>query len=85
MLYGMAKIARQPGWESSRKHPELKSTFAKIGIAPRGTTPPSRPRFTRSEYEKWKQVMVDGNIKPESPLAFTPSRMQMSARSRTAA
>jgi tripartite-type tricarboxylate transporter receptor subunit TctC len=47
------------------QHPELKSAFAKIGIAPRGTTPEQAAAFTRSEYEKWKQVIVDGKIKPE--------------------
>src|SRR6516162_1019020 len=47
------------------QHPELKSAFAKIGIAPRGTTPEQAAAFTRSEYEKWKQVIVDGKIRPE--------------------
>src|ERR1700745_2838141 len=47
------------------QHPELKSAFAKIGISPRGTTLEQAAAFTRSEYEKWKQVIVDGKIKPE--------------------
>src|SRR5262249_39551771 len=42
------------------QHPELKSAFAKIGITPRGTTPDQGAAFTRSEYEKWKKVIVDG-------------------------
>jgi hypothetical protein len=25
----------------------------------------SKPAFTRSEYEKWKKVIVEGKIKPE--------------------
>src|SRR5262249_34050862 len=45
--------------------PALKAAFAKIGIAPRGTTPEQAVAFTRSEYEKWKQVIVAGKIKPE--------------------
>jgi len=47
------------------QHPELKSAFAKIGITSRGTTPEQAAAFTRSEYEKWKKVIVDGKIKPE--------------------
>jgi tripartite-type tricarboxylate transporter receptor subunit TctC len=47
------------------QHPELKVAFAKIGIAPRGTTPDEAAAFTRSEYDKWKKVIVEGKIKPE--------------------
>jgi tripartite-type tricarboxylate transporter receptor subunit TctC len=46
-------------------HPELKAAFAKIGIEPRGTTPEEAAAFTRTEYEKWKKVIVEGKIKPE--------------------
>jgi tripartite-type tricarboxylate transporter receptor subunit TctC len=47
------------------QHPELKAAFAKIGITPRGTTPEQGAAFTRSEYEKWKKVIVEGKIKPQ--------------------
>src|SRR6266566_1990342 len=47
------------------QQPELKAAFAKIGVTPRGTSPEQAAAFTRSEYEKWKQVIVDGKIKPE--------------------
>jgi tripartite-type tricarboxylate transporter receptor subunit TctC len=47
------------------QHPQLKAAFAKIGIAPRGTTPDEAAAFTRSEYDKWKKVIVEGKIKPE--------------------
>jgi tripartite-type tricarboxylate transporter receptor subunit TctC len=47
------------------QHPELKAAFAKIGITPRGTSPEEGADFTRSEYEKWKKVIVEGKIKPE--------------------
>jgi tripartite-type tricarboxylate transporter receptor subunit TctC len=47
------------------QHPELKAAFAKIGIAPRGTSPEQAAAFTRAEYEKWKKVIVEGKIKPE--------------------
>ena len=48
-----------------RQHPELKAAFAKIGITPRGTTMEEGAAFTRSEFEKWKKVIVEGKIKPE--------------------
>ena len=44
---------------------ELKAAFAKIGITARGTSPEEGAAFTRSEYEKWKKVIVEGKIKPE--------------------
>jgi tripartite-type tricarboxylate transporter receptor subunit TctC len=47
------------------QHLELKAAFAKIGITPRGTNPEEGAAFTRSEYEKWKKVIVEGKIKPE--------------------
>jgi tripartite-type tricarboxylate transporter receptor subunit TctC len=47
------------------QHPELKAALAKIGVEPRGTSPEEAAAFTRSEFEKWKKVIVDGNIKPE--------------------
>jgi tripartite-type tricarboxylate transporter receptor subunit TctC len=47
------------------QNPELKAAFAKIGITPRGTSPEEGAAFTRSEYEKWKKVIVEGKIKPE--------------------
>jgi tripartite-type tricarboxylate transporter receptor subunit TctC len=47
------------------QHPELKAAFAKIGIEPRGTSPEEAVAFTRSEFEKWKQVIVEGKIKSE--------------------
>src|SRR5262249_10364660 len=48
------------------QHPELKAAFAKIGVTPRGTSPEQAATFTRAEYEKWKKVIVEGQIKPES-------------------
>ena len=47
------------------QHPELKAALAKIGVEPRGTTPEEAAAFTRAEFEKWKKVIVEGNIKPE--------------------
>jgi tripartite-type tricarboxylate transporter receptor subunit TctC len=47
------------------QHPELVAAFAKIGIEPRGTTLAEGAAFTRTEYEKWKKVIIEGKIKPE--------------------
>ena len=47
------------------KHPELKAAFAKIGIEPRGATLEESAAFTRSEYEKWRKVIIEGKITPE--------------------
>jgi tripartite-type tricarboxylate transporter receptor subunit TctC len=43
--------------------PELKTAFAKVGVTPRGTTPEEGAAFLRTDYEKWKKVIADGQIK----------------------
>jgi len=47
------------------QHPEMKAALSKIGVEPRGTSPEEAAAFTRAEFEKWKKVIVEGNIKPE--------------------
>lgn len=42
--------------------PELKTSFAKFGLTPRGTSLAEGAAFTKSEYEKWKKVISDGHI-----------------------
>ena len=42
--------------------PELKASFAKFGLTPRGTSLADGAAFTKSEYEKWKKVIPDGHI-----------------------
>jgi len=42
--------------------PELKASFAKFGLTPRGTSVAESAAFTKSEYEKWKKVITDGHI-----------------------
>jgi tripartite-type tricarboxylate transporter receptor subunit TctC len=59
----LAKLNREINKAVER--PELKAAFAKIGVTPRGTTPEEAAAFTRSEFEKWKKVIVEGKIKPE--------------------
>jgi tripartite-type tricarboxylate transporter receptor subunit TctC len=41
---------------------DLKKAFAKFGLTPRGTSVPEGAAFTRSEYEKWKKVILDAHI-----------------------
>jgi len=47
------------------QRPELKAAFAQIGITPRGTSMEEGAAFTRSEFEKWKKVIIEGKIKPD--------------------
>ena len=44
-------------------HPDTKAAFAKVGTEPRGTTPEEGAAFVRAEYEKWRKVITDSNIK----------------------
>ncbi|MGB6445514.1 MAG: tripartite tricarboxylate transporter substrate-binding protein [Xanthobacteraceae bacterium] len=44
---------------------ELKQSFAKFGLTPRGTGLQEGAAFTKSEYEKWKKVIEDGHIASE--------------------
>jgi tripartite-type tricarboxylate transporter receptor subunit TctC len=41
---------------------DLKKSFAKFGLTARGTSLPESAAFTRSEYEKWKKVILDAHI-----------------------
>jgi tripartite-type tricarboxylate transporter receptor subunit TctC len=47
------------------QHPEMKAALARIGVEPRGTTPQEADAFMREQHEMWKQVIMEGNIKPE--------------------
>jgi len=58
-------LSALPKMAKAAQSEELKAAFAKIGISPRGTSPEEGAAFTRSEYEKWKKVIVEGKIKPE--------------------
>ncbi len=44
---------------------ELKQSFAKFGLMPRGTSLQDGSAFTKSEYAKWKKVIEDGHIASE--------------------
>ena len=43
--------------------PELKAAFAKVAAVPHPTSPQDGDAFIKAEYEKWKKVIADGNIK----------------------
>jgi tripartite-type tricarboxylate transporter receptor subunit TctC len=45
------------------KSPELSKAFAKVGAAPRGTSPADANAFVRAEFEKWKNVIESANLK----------------------
>jgi tripartite-type tricarboxylate transporter receptor subunit TctC len=42
---------------------EVRAAFAKVGVEPRGTTPQDGAAFLKAEFDKWKTVIVEGNIK----------------------
>jgi len=44
---------------------ELKKSFAKFGLMPRGTSTKDGEAFTKSEYVKWKKVIDEGHIASE--------------------
>jgi tripartite-type tricarboxylate transporter receptor subunit TctC len=41
---------------------ELRASFAKFGLTPRGTSLADGAAFTKGEYVKWKKVIDDGHI-----------------------
>jgi tripartite-type tricarboxylate transporter receptor subunit TctC len=46
------------------KNPDLIKALAKVGVEPNGTSPEDGAAFLKTEYEKWRKVIADGNIKP---------------------
>jgi tripartite-type tricarboxylate transporter receptor subunit TctC len=47
------------------QNPEVKTALAKVGVAPRGSTPQEGAEILKSEFEKWKKVITEGKIKAE--------------------
>ena len=45
--------------------PEVKTSLAKVGVEPRGTSPQDGAAFLKTEFDKWKTVIAEGKIKPE--------------------
>ncbi len=50
------------GINKALKDDQLKTAFAKFGLTPRGTSLAEGAAFTKSEYEKWRKVIIDGHI-----------------------
>jgi tripartite-type tricarboxylate transporter receptor subunit TctC len=46
--------------------PDLIAAFEKVGAVPRGTNPQESAAILKSEFDKWKKIIVDGNIKAEN-------------------
>jgi len=45
---------------------EVKTALAKVGVEPRGTSPQEGADILKTEFEKWKRVIAEGNIKLEN-------------------
>jgi tripartite-type tricarboxylate transporter receptor subunit TctC len=43
---------------------EMKAALAKVGVEPRGTTAADGAAILKSEFDKWKKVIQEGNISP---------------------
>ncbi len=43
---------------------EMKAALAKVGVEPRGTTAADGAAILKSEFDKWKRVIQEGNISP---------------------
>jgi len=54
--------ALNTGLDKALHDEQLKTAFAKFGIAPRGTTLQEGAAFTKDEYEKWRKVILDAHI-----------------------
>ena len=46
------------------KKDEMKAALAKVGVEPRGTTAADGAAILKSEFDKWKKVIQEGNISP---------------------
>jgi tripartite-type tricarboxylate transporter receptor subunit TctC len=46
------------------KKPDLIAALAKVGVEPNGTSPEAGAAFLKAEFDKWRKVITDGNIKP---------------------
>jgi len=67
-IYGSARMppdvlaTLNSGLNKALQDGQLKAAFAKFGIAPRGTTVQEGVAFTKSEYEKWRKVILGAHI-----------------------
>jgi tripartite-type tricarboxylate transporter receptor subunit TctC len=49
--------------KKSLQSPDVQAALARVGVEARGTSPEEGAAFVRGEFEKWRQVIKDGNIK----------------------
>jgi tripartite-type tricarboxylate transporter receptor subunit TctC len=49
--------------KKSLQAPDVQAALARVGVEARGTSPEEGAAFVRAEFEKWRQVIKDGNIK----------------------
>jgi len=47
-------------------NPDVKTALARVGVEPRGTSPQDGAEILKTEFEKWKKVIVEGKIKLEN-------------------
>jgi tripartite-type tricarboxylate transporter receptor subunit TctC len=43
--------------------PEVIAAFEKVGAVPRGTSSAQSAAIMKTEFDKWKKIIIDGNIK----------------------
>ena len=44
----------------------MKTALAKVGVEPRWQDQKESAAFLKTEFDKWKKVIADGNIKPDN-------------------
>ena len=55
--------AVHPGYGFLSEREAFPLALAKAGIEPRGTSVEETVAINRSEYDKWKKVIIDGKLK----------------------
>jgi tripartite-type tricarboxylate transporter receptor subunit TctC len=48
------------------QNPEVKTALAKVGVEPRGTSTQEGAEILKTEFDKWKKVIAEANVKPEN-------------------
>src|SRR3954471_18978097 len=48
------------------QNPDVKTALAKVGVEPRGTSTQEGADILKTEFDKWKKVIAEANVKPEN-------------------
>jgi tripartite-type tricarboxylate transporter receptor subunit TctC len=48
------------------QNPDVKTALAKVGVEPRGTSTQEGAEILKTEFDKWKKVIAEANVKPEN-------------------